>query len=159
MPSATRARCGFPRADDAAAAAAPGTPQYDALNTLAATNAGPDLSAAPSPFDIRHAIHPLATAAASGLIGGVGGQVAEGHFDPAHLAEETLIGAGLGYGLHAGIPAFNKTYIQGPAQQRAIDAARSTLSTGRFQAPVLPDAPFRDAVRNLIFGQGASGRF
>ena len=139
--------------------APPGSPQYDALNNLAKTNAGPDLSAGPSAFDVRHAIHPLVSAIGGGLVSGVGGQVAEGHFDPARLAEETAIGAGLGYGLHAGIPRFTKTYIQGPAQQRAIDAARSTLSTGQFQAPVLPDATFRDAVRSLIFGQGAAGRY
>lgn len=139
--------------------APPGSPQYQALNNLAKTNAGPDLSAAPSPFDLRHAIHPAVSALGAGAVAGVGGQVAEGHFDPASLAEETAAGALLGYGLHAGIPKFNKTFIQGPAQQRAIDAARSTLSTGQFQAPVLPDAAFRDAVRQLIFGQGAAGRF
>jgi hypothetical protein len=138
--------------------AKPGTPQYNAINNLAATNAGPDL-AAPSAFDIRHAIHPLATAVGSGLVGGAGAQLAEGHFDPAHLAMETALGAGLGYGLHAGIPWATKRYIQGPAQQRALDAARSTLSTGQYQAPVLPEASFRDAIRSLIFGQGAAGRF
>jgi hypothetical protein len=85
------------------------------------------------------------------------GQIAEGHFDPATLMEETALGAGLGYGLHKGVPWVNQRFIQGPAQQRAIDAARTTLSTGRQQAPVLPPAPFREAARRLIFGQAAAG--
>jgi hypothetical protein len=139
--------------------AAPGSPQYSALNTLAKTNAGPDLSAAPSVWDIRHAVHPLVSGAAGGLATGIGGQVAEGHFDPMHLAGETAAGAVLGYGLHKGIPWASQRFIQGPAQQRAIDAARSTFSTGQLQAPVLPDATFRDAMRQLWFGQGAGGRF
>jgi hypothetical protein len=138
--------------------APPGSSQYEAINNLAKTNAGPDL-AAPSAFDIRHAIHPAVSALGAGAVAGVGGQVAEGHFDPASLAEETAAGALLGYGLHTGIPWASKRYIQGPAQQRALDAARSTLSTGQFQAPVLPDAAFRDAVRSLIYGQGAAGRY
>lgn len=139
--------------------AKPGTPQYDALNALAKTNAGPDLSAGPNAWDIRHAIHPLASGLITGAAAGAGGQVAEGHFDPATLAAETIGGGILGYGLHKGVPAFTQKFIQGPAQQRAIDAARSTLSTGQLQAPVLPDAAFRDAVRSLIFGQGARGSY
>jgi hypothetical protein len=143
-----------------AAGAGPDTaPAYSALNNLAQTNAGPDLSGLPSGFDIRHAVHPLASSIVSGAVAGAGGQIAEGHFDPGTLAAETLVGAGLGYGLHKGVPAITKTFFQAPAQRRAIDAARSTLSTGQYQAPVLPDAPFRDAVRSLIFGQGAAGRY
>ena len=81
----------------------------------------------------------------------------EGHFDPLHLAGETLAGGVLGYGLRKTVPGINNAVFQQPAQQRAIDAARSTLSTGRLQKPILPDAPFRDAIRALIFGQGAGG--
>lgn len=139
--------------------AAPGTPQYDALSALAKTNAGPDLSAGPNAWDVRHAVHPLVSALTAGAITGAGGQIAEGHFDPAALAAETLSGVATGYMLHKGLPAFQQKFIQGPAQARAIDAARSTLSTGQLQAPVLPDAPFRDAVRKLIFGQGAAGSY
>jgi hypothetical protein len=139
--------------------AAPGTPQYDAINALAKTNAGPDLSAAPSLWDIRHAVHPLVSGAAGGLATGLGGQLAEGHFDPAHLAGEVAAGAALGYGLHKGVPWASQKFIQGPAQQSAIDAARSTLSTGQLQAPVYPTATIRDALRTLLYGQGAGGRF
>ena len=147
------------RTDQGMRYAPQGSPQYSSLNTLAKTNAGPDLSAAPSLWDIRHAVHPLVSGAAGGLVTGHGGQLAEGHFDPMHLAGETAAGAVLGYGLHKGVPWASQRFIQGPAQQRAIDAARSTLSTGQLQAPVLPDAAFRDAIRSLIFGQGAGGRF
>ena len=134
-----------------------GSPRYEAANTLAATNAGPDLSAAPSAFDARHALHPFVSSLAGGAAIGAGSQIAEGHFDPAHLAAETLVGAGLGYGLHRTVPAIQRAISQ-PAQQRAIDAYRSTLSTGQLQNPVLPDAGFRNAVRQLIFGQGAGGQ-
>ena len=139
--------------------AAPGTPQYDALNNLAKTNAGPDLTGAPSAWDVRHSLHPLVSGAAAGLLTGAGGQVAEGHFDPLHLAGEAAAGALLGYGVHKSVPWASKRFFQAPAQQRAIDAAGSTLSTGQFQAPVLPDAALRDAMRTLIFGRGAAGRF
>jgi|SRR5580704_417626 hypothetical protein len=143
-----------------ASGAAPSTaPQYSALNNLAQTNAGPDLSAAPNAWDVRHAVHPLVSALTAGAVTGAGGQIAEGHFDPATLAAEMLSGMATGYMLHKGVPTLTKTFIQGPAQARAIDAARSTLSTGQFQAPVLPDANFRDAVRSLIFGQGARGAY
>jgi hypothetical protein len=43
--------------------------------------------------------------------------------------------------------------------QRLLGAALGTLATGQKQAPVAPDAPFRDAVRTLIYGQGAGGAF
>jgi hypothetical protein len=139
--------------------AKPGTPQYDALNTLAGPGAAQDVGAAPSAYDVRHAVHPLVSALATGAIAGAGGQIAEGHFDPAHLAAETLLGAGLGYGVHRGVPAFQAKFFQQPAQQSAIDAARSTLSTGNYQAPVLPNANLRDALRTLIFSQGARGAY
>jgi hypothetical protein len=42
-------------------------------------------------------------------------------------------------------------------RKRALDAYRTTASTGKFEAPVLPDAPFREAVGRLIFGKGAAG--
>jgi hypothetical protein len=139
--------------------APPGTPAYDAINTLAKTNAGPDLSAAPGAWDIRHGVHPLVSALAAGAITGAGGQIASGHYDPASLAAEAAIGAATGYGLHKGVPWAQKTFVQGPAQQRAIAAARSALSTGLPQAPVLPPAPLRDVIRNLIYGQGAGGAY
>jgi hypothetical protein len=126
----------------------------DALTTLARTRT-PDVSLAPSPFDLRHIAYPLVGA---GILS-AGGSAAEGRLDPAHLTEEALTGAALGYGLHRGGPALVSRYMQGPEQQRAIAAAQSALSTGLKQSPVLPDAPFRDALRSLIFGQGAAGAY
>ena len=139
--------------------AKPGAPGYDELNRLAGTGAGQDISAAPSAYDVRHGLHPLASALASAAAVGAGGQIAEGHFDPAHLAAETLLGAGLGYGVHRAVPAFQAKFLQGPAQQRAIAAYRTAASTGQPQAPVLPPAPLRDMIRSLIYGQGAAGRY
>jgi hypothetical protein len=43
--------------------------------------------------------------------------------------------------------------------QRLLGAALGTLATGQKQAPVAPDAPFRDAVHTLIYGQGTGGAF
>ena len=139
--------------------ASPGSPQFDALNTLAATNAGPDLSAAPNAWDVRHALHPLVAPLIGGALAGGAGQIAQGHFDPATLAEEAASGALLGFGLHKGAPWVTKTFVQGPAQKRAIDAARVALSTGQSQAPLMAAPPSRTALRNLIFGLGAGGTY
>ena len=132
--------------------APPGSTGYDALSTLAKTSAGPDLSAAPSAFDFRHLAHPLVGAAVGGALG-VG---SEHELDPAHIGEAMILGGTLGYGAHKGIPAIQGA-LQRAAQQRAIDAARVALSTGVQQSPLGAAAPFRDAVRKLIFGQGAAG--
>jgi hypothetical protein len=60
-------------------------------------------------------------------------------------------------GLGAGFLLKNRLNAAGmKAQQQALAAARTAFSTGNAQAPVLPDAPFRQAVRRLIFGQGAA---
>ena len=125
-------------------------PAYDALSTLAKTPAGPDVAAAPSAWDLRHFAHPLAGAA----IGGALNIGTEHDLDPAHIAEGVLIGGTLGYGLHKGVPAVQGAFQQA-AQQRAINAARLALGTGVQQAPLGAAAPFRDAVRKLIFGQAA----
>jgi hypothetical protein len=146
------------RSDEGMRYAPPGSPQYQSANTLAATSAGPSISPAPSAYDARHFLHPLVSSLAGSAAAGAGGQIAEGHFDPAHLAAETMVGGALGYGLHRAVPSIQARISQ-PAQQRAIDAYRSTISNGRLQNPVLPDAAYRDAIRSLIFGQGAGGRF
>jgi hypothetical protein len=142
------------RSDAGNAFAKPNTPQYDALSTLAGT-ANPQVSGAPTAWDIRHFAHPLVGAGLGAAVGGY----EEGHFDPAHLAEEAAAGALLGYVLHKGVPAVQSRFFQGPQQQRAIDAARVALSTGQPQAPVLPIAHVRDALRSAIFGRGAAGSF
>jgi hypothetical protein len=134
--------------------APPGSPGYEALNTLAGTAAAPDVSAAPSAWDLRHFAHPLVGAAVGGALG-VG---TEHDLDPAHIAEAALLGGTLGYGLHKGVPAIQGAF-QGAAQQRAINAARVALGTGMQQSPLAAVAPFRNAVRNLIFGQGAAGSY
>jgi hypothetical protein len=131
----------------------PGSPQYDALNTLAGTAAGPDVSAAPSAWDIRHFAHPLVGAGLGAALGAAHGG------DPTTIAEEALGGLALGYGLHRGVPLVQGRFFSGPAQQRAIDAARTALSTGQAQAPILPTATIRDALRTLIYGRGAVGAF
>jgi hypothetical protein len=136
-----------------------GTPRYDAFNTLAGTSAAPSVSGVPSTYDVRHLLRPIAGPLVEGAIVGASGQAAEGHFDPAHFAAEMAIGAGLGYGLHKGTPWAMGKFVQGPAQQRAIDAARVVASTGLPQAPVLPNAPLRNALRSLGFSLGGAGDY
>ena len=139
--------------------APPGSPQYGAYNTLAGTSAAPSVSGVPSIWDVRHLLHPIAGPLIEGAIVGASGQAAEGHFDPAHFAEEVALGGLLGYGVHKGVPAAYGKFLQGPAQQRAIDAARVALSTGQAQSPLLRNAPTRNALANLLFSQGAAGNY
>ena len=130
-----------------------GSPQYDAYNTIADTSN----KSGYVPWWVKHyVVAPTVGAGIMGGLGAVSGE-AEGHSPWTHALEDAAIGAALGGfsgGYRGGTGAVNRA-----AQQRAIDAARSTFSTGQFQAPLMPDAPFRDAVRQLIFGQGAGGRF
>jgi hypothetical protein len=128
--------------------------QLDALKTLGQTARPTQVGAAPSAFDVRHFAAPVVEGAVAGGLG----SVAEGRFDPAHFAEEALIGGLTGYGLHQGVPRIQGA-LQRAAQNRAVAAARVALSTGAPQAPVLPAAPWRDAVRRLIYSRGAAGSY
>lgn len=130
--------------------APPRSPQYDALNTLASTAA----KESSIPWWVKHFV--IAPAAGTIINEGVQAGTGEHESPLEHLGADLGIGAVLagsmaGYGKISGMRAR-------AAQQHAIDAARSTLSTGNFQAPIAPDQPFRDAVRRLIFSQGAAGR-
>jgi hypothetical protein len=146
-----------------------GTPIFDAINTLAATAKPAQAPGVPNTFELRHAIHPIISGLGGAAAGAVTGGATSG-WDPARMLEEAAVG-GLGiYGVHAGGTAI-RALVQQAAQQRALDAARATLSTvGRMPgggyaptaqaiAPVLPTASVRDALRTLIFGQGARGAF
>jgi hypothetical protein len=131
----------------------PGTPQYDAANTLAATAQAPLTSGQGlTMWDLKHHLMwpaiGLGGASAASLVG-----TEEGHQPAWAQIPEDIAGLGAGFALKRGLGAAGAL-----AQQRALAAARTALSTGQAQAPVLPDAPFRDAVRSLIFGQGARGK-
>jgi hypothetical protein len=130
--------------------AAPGTPQYDALNTLAGTAA----KESSVPWWVKHFV--IAPTAGAAINEGVQAGTGEHESPLEHVGADLGIGAILA-GSMAGYGKFSGAQARA-AQQRAIDAARSTLSTGNFQAPIAPDQPFRDAVRRLIFGQAAAGR-
>jgi hypothetical protein len=138
------------RSDEGRRLAPPGSPQYDALNTLAGTAAKPSTV----PWWVKHFV--IAPAAGTAINEGVQAGTGEHESPLEHLGADLGIGAVLA-GSMAGYGAFSGMRARA-AQQRAIDAARSTLSTGNFQAPIPPDQPFRDAVRRLIFSQGAAGR-
>lgn len=142
----------FLTSDQGRAFAPQGSPQYQAWNNLAGT-ASPDIAAAPSAWDIRHFAHPLVGAGMGAAFG-----AEQGH-SPSTIAEEAATGAALGWGLHRGYPALTAKFVQGPAQQRAVDALGSTLSTGNYVAPLGANAPVRAALRTLLLNQGNRGAY
>lgn len=133
--------------------APPGSPQYDALNTLAGTAKGP-LGATGQGltfWDIKHHLMwplvGLGVGQAAGALGAGGGQQS-----PWMMLPEDIAGLGAGLLLKNRLAARSAL-----VQQRALDAARTALSTGQAQAPITPAPAFRDALRNLVYSQGASG--
>jgi hypothetical protein len=131
----------------------PGTPQYDAANALSDTMQAPLTSGQGlTMWDLKHHLMwpgiGLAGAGALSLTG-----TEEGHQPAWAQIPEDIAGLGAGFLLKNRLNAAGMK-----AQQQALAAARTAFSTGNAQAPVLPDAPFRDAVRRLIFGQGAAGQ-
>jgi len=131
----------------------PGTPQYDAADTLAATAQKPLTSGQGlTMWDLKHhLLWPGIGFAGAGALSLAGTE--EGHQPAWAQIPEDIAGLGAGFLLKNRLNAAGAL-----AQQRALAAARTAFSTGRSQAPVLPDAPFRDAVRRLIFSQGAAGQ-
>jgi hypothetical protein len=131
----------------------PGTPQYDAANTLSDTAQAPLTSGQGlTMWDLKHHLMwPAIGLGGAGALSLTGTE--EGHQPAWAQIPEDLAGLGAGFLLKNRLNAAGAL-----AQQRALAAARTAFSTGNAQAPVLPDAPFRDAVRSLIFGRGAAGQ-
>ncbi len=131
--------------------AASGTPQYDALNTLAGTAS----KAETIPWYVKH----FMIAPAVGTIANEGYAALSGseHSPEEHLAADLGIGAGL-MGASAGYSGLTGR-LNRLAQQRAIDAAGSTLSTGNYAAPLEPNARVRNALQMLLMGQGGRGAY
>jgi hypothetical protein len=130
--------------------APPGSVARDAFNNLADTAA----KESSIPWWVKHFV----IAPAVGTIANEGISAATGE----HESPLEHVGADLGIGTALALSSMGYSGLSGmrarAAQQAAIDAARSSLSTGNLQAPIAPDQPFRDAVRRLIFSQGAAGR-
>jgi hypothetical protein len=132
-----------------AAGAAPNA--FTAYNTAAGTAAKPEAI----PWYVKH----FMIAPAVGTLANEGFAAATGqeHSPMEHLAADlgvgaTLMGTGLTYrGLTGRVNQL--------AQQRALDALRSTISTGNYQAPLQPLAPLRDWVRSAIYGGGGGGQY
>ena len=130
--------------------APPGSVARDAFNNLADTAA----KESSMPWWVKHFV--IAPTVGAGINEGVQA------FSGEHESPLEHVGADLGIGGALALSSMGYSGLSGmrarAAQQRAIDAARSSLSTGNFQAPIAPDQPFRDAVRRLIFSQGAAGQ-
>ena len=134
--------------------AQPGSPGYDALNTLAGTAQGPlGGGQGITLWDLKHHLLWPAVGLAGAQAAGAYG-TAEGHQPWWANIPEDLGGIAAGALMKKGFNAAGMA-----AQQRAIAAARTALSTGQQQSPVLPPAPLRDMIRNLIYGQGAGGAY
>lgn len=132
--------------------APPGSPSYQALNELAEKASDPLTPTGGMSFwDLKH--HLLWPAIGAGATGALASYEGTGHPWWAVPAEAA---AGLAAGLGTK-RALN--WRGGVAAQRAADAARVSLATGAYTPPVLPGAPVRDALRNLIFGGGAAGSY
>jgi hypothetical protein len=131
----------------------PGTPQFDAANALAGTAQKPLTSGQGlTMWDLKHHLMwPAIGLGGAGALSLTGTE--EGHQPAWAQIPEDIAGLGAGFLLKNRLGAAGKV-----AQQQMLDAYRTTASTGKFQAPVLPDAAFREAVRRLIFGQGAAGQ-
>ena len=130
--------------------APPGSPAYGAFNNLAGTAAQDSTI----PWWVKHFV----IAPAVGTMANEGISAATGQ----HETPMEHIGADVGVGTALALSSMGYSGLTGmrarAAQQRALDAARSTLSSGNYQGPIAPDQPFRDAVRRLIFSQGAAGQ-
>ena len=133
---------------------APGAPPnaYTAYNTVAGTGAG-------NPEFVLWWVKHFVIAPTIGIAAKEGIDAATGQDHPSPMArvgEDLAVGSGLalgtmGYGALTG-------RVNALTQQRAIDALRSTISTGNYQAPVGPATPLRDLVRSYIYGQSAAGK-
>ena len=132
---------------------APGAPPnaFTAYNTAAGTGANPEAI----PWYVKHF-----------MIAPVAGAVAKEGFDAAtgqeHPSPMTRVGEDLGAGalfLGAGLGYRGLTgHLNELTQQRALDALRSTISTGNYQAPMQPPQSLRDWVRSIIYSQSAAGK-
>jgi len=131
-----------------------GSPQYLANQQIGNTAAGPVIPGGGQGLTLwdlkHHLMWPLVGLGVSQAAAGFG--AGEGKQSPWMMLPEDLLGLAAGYALKKGLSGANMA-----AQMRAIDAARSAYSTGQFQPSVLPTAPIRDALRNLIFGRAAAG--
>ena len=127
-------------------------PAYSALNTLAGTAAKPSSI----PWAAKHfVIAPIVGGLAKE---GLDAATGEQHQSPlARIGEDLAVGGALGVGT-AGYSGISGQLARA-AQNRAIAAARSTLSTGNYAAPLQPQTPVRDALRMLLMGQGAAGNY
>ena len=140
--------------DEGSRFAPQGTPQYDAFSELAKTSSGPS-SQSPNQLMIRHALYPVIGTLAGAAVGGAAGG-ATSNWDMTKMAEEALSGGLVAGMAGAGFPAIGRRFAQ-EHQAAALDAARATAATGKFYPPAYPPAAFRDAMRQLYFGNQAAG--
>ena len=164
------AQAGSWLSDQAARAAAnkpgvwapPGSPYYDAAATLAKTTG----QSTPLSWYAKHfLLAPLAFTAAGEGMNALSGGAGMGQ-QPwwARMGEEAGAGLALGGGM-AGYRAL--TGASNVAEQQAAEAAlRSTIASRTMQNragalsqfnPIAPEAPFRAAIRNVIFDRAGGG--
>ena len=134
--------------------APPGSPGYDALNTLAGTAQGPlGGGQGITLWDLKHHLLWPAVGLAGAQTAGAFG-TAEGHQPWWANIPEDLGGIAAGVLMKKG---FNAAGVA--AQRRAIEAAQTALSTGQQQSPIQALTPLRNAIRQAIYGPGAGGNY
>ena len=127
--------------------APPGSPQYEAANTLAGTPARPTNY---FPSWVRHYVLP----GVAGTTIGEGISYLTGDENtPMGRVAEDLAMAALVRGGQGALSSYTGA-TRGAAQQRAIDALRATIGTGQLQKPLGSPALVRDLFRSL-YGQVA----
>jgi hypothetical protein len=132
--------------------APPSSPQYQAYNALAGTAADPGKI----PWMVKHyMVAPAIGMGANEVYDLLSGE--EHHTPLEHVMMDAAIGGGLLVG--QGTYGWATRRANQLAQQRALDAARSTFTTGSFQAPLDSGAAFRNAIRSLVYRQGDVGGF
>lgn len=130
--------------------APPGSPQYQGFNTVAGTAAKDEYV----PWWVKHfVIAPTVGGVANELFGAMSGQEHGGPMQ--HIGEDLAVGGSLALGTmgYSGLTG----RVNRLAQQRAVDALKSTLTTGASQAPLQATTPVRNALQMLLLGQ--SGRY
>jgi hypothetical protein len=121
--------------------APPGSPQYEAWNTLGGTTARPGLL----PNWAKHYV--LAPIVGFGASEGVGALTGDTNSPPSRIAED--IGMALAFGGGSKAYAAGSGARRGAEQQRAIDAVRATIGTGQLYKPLGAPAPVRGLLQGL----------
>jgi hypothetical protein len=130
--------------------APPGSPTYQALNTLA----GQGSKGSYLPYWAKHYV----MAPIAGLAAGEAAQAVTGEPSSVEGRVGEDMAMALAFGGGGALYKGGTGASASAAQQRAIDAARATIGTGALQQPLGKAAPLRDLLQQLYVRQAAGGK-